>query len=150
MTTAMARRRRDANLDRLILRARIMGLGSQAALEYLEEAGYTMDRRTLYRHQRRLDEDSLSRLHKIARSMRELHLDHVEEIRTIHEEMWSQYSKANAAGEPRDAAAILDMIMKSMPIRSAYEEATQAVMEDAARRLQEERPLEAGVCIPAS
>lgn len=125
--------------ERLVLDCKRMRLKENEALAYLKANGHGISEATYYRIKGRLEAEKLKRLHFYAATFDDQHLERIETLEWIEQEM----IKCSVIEQnPLKKTMILEKIANLQPYLSAYCEATKEVIEGAKAR-------EANIDIPS-
>ena len=122
----------------MVLSTKVMRFDEQESLAYLKTRGATMDRSTYYRILGRIDAKTRERLYHIAKNLKDIHLDKIDELYHIKDELWENYHRE---AEPMNRTRILHEIKEILPYLSAYEEATQGLIEESVRLFGKEEDI---------
>ena len=100
------------------------------ALAYLKAHGHPIGPATYYRDLGRLHTGTNERLFEIAKHQKEHHLDRIDKFRTIETLLWEDLDKCSNL---MDRAKIMKELREIQLYISAFEEATQGVIEEVIR-----------------
>ena len=113
-----------------------MRLTENAALEYLGRQGFEISPRTYYRIKKEIEQSTHERLNLIAsEEFLSQHLERLDTLRTIHEELISNYKKET---NPTRRSNILMQLAELQQHLAAFYDSTQYIMQQGAR-LQQQR-----------
>ena len=119
----------------LVVATKVMRFSEKESLAYMKGHNHEMSAASYYRILVNIAGEARKRLYEIAKTMKELHLDRIDELHRIKKEMWVQYHKET---EPRFKVRILKEIKEVLPWLSAYEEATKSILEEAVKQFVHE------------
>jgi len=124
----------------LVIATKIVGYNEKEALEYMEKHEHEMSAATYYRTLGKIEGQTRKRLYEIAKNMRELHMQRIDELEKVRKEMWKQYKLENERedGKPILAVRILKEIKEVQPYISAYHEATKEILEGTVKQFANE------------
>lgn len=125
----------------LVVATKIVGFNEHDALEYMDEHHHKMGNSTYYRILGHVEGQTRNRLYAIAKGMRELHMQRIDELEKCRKEMWKQYRKECKDEEnykPVNAVRILKEIKELQPYISTYHEATRDILESTVKQYASE------------
>lgn len=126
----------------LVVATKIFGLKEDAALDYMKEHEHEMSTATYYRILGHIEGQTRQRLFQIAKGMRELHMQRIDELEKVRTEMWDRYEVAKKdKKKPLEAVKILKEIKEVQPYISTYHEATRDILEDTVKKFAHEEGL---------
>jgi hypothetical protein len=114
------------DLERLVRDCLIMRLHENEAMAYLKSNGHDVHRATYYRTKGALEATKLKRLHECAARFDDQHLERIERLEYIEQEM---IKCSVLEKQPFRRAKILEMVANIQPYLSSYYEATKYVIE---------------------
>lgn len=123
----------------LVVSTKVMRFDEKEGLAYLKSRGFPMDRSTYYRILGRVDSRTRERLYHIAKDLKDRHLDRIDELYHIKDEMWKNYHRE---ADPVNRTRILREIKEIQPYISAYDEATQGILEESMRLFGKEEDID--------
>jgi len=115
----------------LVVATKVMHFSEKEAMAYLAAHNINISVPTYYRTLGRISAETQKRLFDICKNMKELHLERIDELRTIKKEMWLNYHKEK---NPSKKVVILREIKEMQPYLSAYDEATQSILEESVKQ----------------
>ena len=104
------------------------------AIQYCKDRGHKMSVPTYYRILKKVGAETLVRLVKIAKEQRERHLARIEKLETIEKQMWEQADKET---DTIKKTRILKEIREHQLYISAFDEATEGVIEEVVSKFSE-------------
>ena len=140
----------------LVIATKTMRFSDEEALTYLKDKNKEISRSTYYRILGKVDVETKKRLFDICKNFTTHHLERIDALRVVEKELWvnyhakksiiiqtredgydennKKYSKTTAEvmqidQTPTEKTKILKDITELQPYISAYEEATQSIME---------------------
>ena len=149
----------------LVLATKTMRFTESEALEYLKSKGHKVSKATYYNYLKDISVDTRKRLYDICKNFNEHHLERIDSIRAIEKQMWKEshmtrkiiikntdsgydkngkkYSRTNQEIidiplSPLEKVKILKEIADLQPYISAYEEATQSILEQSIKQFGKE------------
>lgn len=128
-----------SDIEILVVATKVMRFSEKEALEYLRAHNHETTRATYYRILGHVESETRTRLFEICRTMKEQHLERIDEIDKIKKEMWTQYHREK---EPLPKVRILKEIKELQPYVSAYNEATQSILEDSVKQFGDEENID--------
>ena len=117
--------------DDLILMTKAMGMRHQDAVKYCEQHGYKITLKNYRRRSAKVTKETLERLHEIGQNLTLHHVERIDQLTTIQNELWSNY---HLAEEMSHKIAILRDLRDIQVYLSSYHSSTKTVMESAARQ----------------
>lgn len=121
-----------------VISTKVMRYSEKEALDYLKNKGYTMSRDKYYRTLGHISAETKKRLYEVAKNSTERHMQRIDELATIKEELWNNYRKISNLVEK---VKVLKEIKDLQPWVSAYDEATQGIVEDAIKNFGKGEPV---------
>ncbi len=114
--------------EKAVIATKVMRFSEKEALEYLEEKGHQMSKKTYYRILGRIAANTQQRLFEICKNMKERHMDRIDDVEFIRRELLEilKDDKTKTA----DKLKALHELRELEPWISAYDEAAQGVLED--------------------
>lgn len=122
----------------LVVATKVMRFSEKESLAYMKLKNHEMVASSYYRILGRVEAETRKRLYEICKTMKERHLERIEELDLIKKEMWIQYHKENV---PRFKVRTLKELRELQPYISAYDESTQGILEDAIKQFAHEKNL---------
>ena len=116
--------------DDLVLYTKAMGMKGEDAVKYCKDRGYTCTLSTYRKRAKRVETDTLARLHTIAKNLRLHHVQRLDQLHAIQAELWENY---HLAEEMPHKISILRELREIQVYISSYYAATQSVMETAVK-----------------
>jgi len=113
--------------EKTVIATKVMRFSEKEALEYLKEKGHQMSKKTYYRILGRIAANTRQRLFEICRNMKERHMDRIDDVEFIRRELLEILKTATKTADKLKA---LHELRELEPWISAYDEATQGVIED--------------------
>lgn len=104
------------------------------ALQYLKDHKYPMSHATYHRVLTKIGAETLKRLVNIAKDQKQRHLKRIEKLELIETLMWEQ---ADKEGDATKKTRILKEIREHQLYLSAFDEATDGVIEEVVRKFGE-------------
>ena len=128
----------------LVVTTKIVCKTEKESLKFMKDHEHEMSASTYYRILGHVEGQTRQRLYEIAKSMKELHMQRIDELEKVRTEMWSQYHKEcnRDEGKPILAVRILKEIKEVQPYISAYHEATQKILEDTVKKFAYEENID--------
>ena len=135
------------NDSRLILSTKYRGMNTLQATDYLATRGIQLSPKKYHDRLNEIEATAPERLNHISREFSTGHLEHVEKLDMLETELWSLYDKKKQVirmvdsdegkvpqiieidQDPVELTKILREIREIQPYKSAYREATRAVLE---------------------
>lgn len=112
--------------QKLVVATIRMRLTNPQSLAYLEGHGYKMSRRTYSRIKAFVESKKLERLHNIAATFEDQHMDRLDTIELIEQKMWEHYYQEQSHYK---CVMILKEIKELQPYKSSYYESTASVIK---------------------
>lgn len=123
----------------MVVATKIIGYKEGRALTYMKDHDHEMASSTYYRILGQVEGKTRQRLYEIGRSMKELHMQRIDEIEKVRTEMWDRYEVAKKNDEkPLEAVKILKEIKEVQPYLSAYHESTRDILESTVKQFANE------------
>ena len=117
-----------SDTQKAIVETVTMRLHLPQALEFLQDAGFKMSRRTYYRHKKKIEDMVLERMHHIAKiAYKEQHLERLDRLELAEKLMWDNY---HLEEDPSKKVKILESIINIQPYVSGYYDSTRYVLEE--------------------
>ena len=113
-----------------IIEVMCLRLRETEALSYLEDRGFTISHDLYYRLRKEVKESTQTRLNSIALDFSGQHLDRIETLKTIENELWNQY---HIEKNPTNKSKILMQITQMQEILVAFYDSTRWVLEQSAK-----------------
>ena len=120
----------------LVVGTKVMRFSEKEALAYMKEHNHEMSGRSYYRILAHVEGETRKRLYEIARTMKERHMERIDELNKIKKELWIQYNEEDV---PRFKARILKELKELQPYISAYDEATKSILEESVKQFANEK-----------
>lgn len=114
----------------MVISTKAMRFNEKESMAYLKSRGVNMDRSTYYRILSQLSAKTTERLYNIAKNLKVLHLDKLDELNYIKDEM---HKNSHREHDPVKRNKILNDVAHLLPVISQYEEITQAIVEECIR-----------------
>lgn len=108
----------------------------------MKDKGFEMSASTYWRERGKISAETLSRIYEIAKEMTERHVERIDELEKIKQEMWNSYDLET---EPRFKVRILKEIKELQPYLSAYDEAAKHILEDSMKKYGQESSIQQGI-----
>ena len=113
--------------ESLVVATKIMRLSEKESLDYLKKRGIEISRDKYYRILGRVSSETSKRLYEICKNFKERHMARIDEVETIRQKLWEIFREATKTA---DKIRALHELRELQPWISAYDEATQGVIED--------------------
>lgn len=131
---------RDRELIAHVIYCSCMRLQEKEALSYLGDKGYSIGAATYYRVKKEIQDTTRERLNLVAsEEFLAQHLLRLDNLKTIENELWTQYSKET---NPTKKANILMQLAELQQYLSAFFDSTTYVMERSAMIKKRKKELE--------
>jgi hypothetical protein len=106
-----------------------LNISEKEALSYLEDRGYSISSRELYRIKNQIKESTQERLNLIgSEEYLSQHIERIDMLKTIQKEMWANY---HLEKNPSKKASILMQIAELQTYLSSYFDSTRYVLQQA-------------------
>ena len=125
---------KTTGIEPYIIEVMCLRLMEKESLTYLSDRGYDISAAELYRLKNEVKETADSRLHNIGLEFQMQHLQRIETLKTIENELFNNY---HIEKNPTNKCKILMQIADIQQYLSAYYDSTQYVMQQAAKHRQE-------------
>jgi len=119
----------------LVIATKAMRFSEKESLEYLKAHNHAMGEASYYRILAHVKSETMKRLYEIAKSMKDHHLERIDELALIKKELWRTYHQSTLNA---DKIRALKVIGELQPWISAYDEATQSILENAVKQFKKE------------
>jgi len=130
--------KKGSNIDPYVMHCMLMRLSEKESFVYLEERGFHINTRTLYKIKKRIEDSRFERLAYIAKQgFVDQHLERLGQLELIQQEMWKKYKQKDY--EAMDA---LVKIMNLQPYLSVFYDASRLIMEDGFKQVDANKPKE--------
>jgi hypothetical protein len=130
----------DREIISHIIYCSCMRLKEKEALSYLQDKGFDISARTYYRIKKEIEDTTRERLNLVAsEEFLSQHLSRLDNLKTIENELWTQYSKET---NPTKKANILMQLAELQQYLSSFFDSTTYVMERAAMIKKRKKELE--------
>ena len=128
----------------LVTSTKIMRFSEKEALAYLKSKNQDISKATYYRILGNVSSQTRQRLYNIAKNLRDLHMERIDELEKIKKEMWRNY---HTESKPYLRVKILKEIKELQPYISAYHESTQSILEETVKQFgtEEDRALSTAI-----
>jgi hypothetical protein len=105
-------------------------LKEKESLSYLSDRGFSISAAELYRLKNEVKDNTQQRLNKLPQEFLSQHLERIETLKTIHNELWNVY---HIETNPTKKANILMQLAELQQYLSSYHDSTRYVLEQAAK-----------------
>lgn len=116
-----------------------MRFSETEALNYLKVHNHQMSAPSYYRILAHVKGETMKRLYEIAKTLKERHLERIDELDKIKKEMWKNYHQTK---DPFDKVKILKEIRDTQPYISAYDESTQKIIQKTVKQFGKEEDID--------
>ena len=157
------------DVELLVLATKTMRFSERESFAYMESKGHKVSKATYYNYLKDISVKTKKRLYEICKNFNEHHLERIDSIRIIEKQMWKElhmtrkiiikntdsgydkngkkYSRTNEDVidiplSPLEKVKILKEIADLQPYISAYEEATQSILEQSIKQFGEEEKID--------
>ena len=114
--------------EKVVITTKVMRFSEKEAIDYLKEKGYQMSKKTYYRILRRIAADTKKRLFEICKTMKERHMDRIDDVEFIRSQLLEILRDDKT--KTTDKLKALHELRELEPWITAFDEAAQGVLED--------------------
>ena len=126
-------------LELLIIATKYKRLTESESLSYLKKHGYDISTASYWRTRGKITALARERLFQIAKNMEELHYERITSLAELAQHAWKILDETE---DPEIKLRAIRELREMQPFISAYDEATQNIMEEAINKYGKEQTID--------